>query len=38
MSASNEIIKNVLNNIIQLRLWCDTGVDKYNQSELQTHS
>ena len=37
MSATNVILKNVLNDTIEVRLWSDTGVDNCNLSEDQTH-
>ena len=30
MSTSNAMLKNFLNGTIQMRLWCDAGVDNCN--------
>ena len=38
MSATNVMLKNVLEDTIEVRLWTDAGVDNCNKSEDQTHS
>ena len=38
MSATNVMLKNIFEDIIEVRLWTDAGIDNCNKSEDQTHS